>query len=84
MSILFTTKRYLSSRLTIINPSHCVKSVRIRSYSRMQENAAQNNSEYKDLLRSVGPNHEVLTIVNPTLIYINFCISQKIRELIPD
>ena len=50
----------------------------------MQENAAQNNSEYKDLLRSVGPNHEILTIVNPTLIYINFCISQKIRELIPD
>ena len=50
----------------------------------MQENAAQNNSEYKDLLRSVGPNNEVLTIVNPTLIYINFCISQKIRELIPD
>ena len=50
----------------------------------MQENAAPNNSEYKDLLRSVGPNHEILAMVNPTLIYINFYISQKIRELILD
>ena len=32
---------------------HCVKSVRIRSYSvRMQENTDQNNSEYGHFLRS--------------------------------
>ena len=43
---------------------HCVKSVRIRSYSgpflvRMQENTDQNNSEYGHFSRSVRTTHYI-------------------------
>ena len=44
---------------------HCLKSVRIRSYSvRMRENADQNNSEYGHFLRSVGRNWTLTPIYN--------------------
>ena len=46
-------------RLTKSDVLHCVKSVRIRSYSasysvQMRENKDQNNSEYGHFLRSAG------------------------------
>ena len=49
----------LRTRRRVSNKSHCVKSVRIRSYSglysvRMRENMDENNSKYRHLSRSAN------------------------------
>ena len=72
MQIIKTMKKLLPN-------SHCVKRVRIRSYSgpysvQMPENTDQNNSEYAPFLRSVNYNSFFTTNLDWRKIYYSYHI----------